>query len=94
MTEILNEPLTRPFVLLTQNDCPNCERLKMMLAKPLRGQFDDQILTVHRQHDADEFTALTAAHHIQTTPALLHLPSGRVLLNTGGLGEVQRFLAS
>ncbi|GAA3997932.1 thioredoxin [Deinococcus rubellus] len=90
----MTEALTKPFVLLTQNDCPNCERLKMMLSKPLKGQFDDQIVMVHRQNDVDEFTALTAAHHIQTTPALLHLPSGRVLLNMGGLGEVQRFLAN
>ncbi|TSA87930.1 thioredoxin [Deinococcus detaillensis] len=88
----MTEAPSKPFVLLTQNDCPNCERLKMMLAKPLKGQFDEQIMTVHRQNDADEFAALTAAHFIQTTPALLHLPSGKVLLQTSGLGEVQRFL--
>ncbi len=90
----MTEPMTRPFVLLTQNDCPNCDRLRMMLTKPLKGQFDEQITTVHRQHDEAEFAALSAAHHIQTTPALLHLASGRVLLNTGGLGEVQRFLTN
>jgi glutaredoxin len=82
----------RPFVMLTQNDCPQCERLKLMLDKPLRGQFGSQIQTVHRQEQAEEFSALVEQHGIQTTPALLHLPSGRVLLNTSGLGEVKNFL--
>ncbi|WP_019011868.1 hypothetical protein [Deinococcus aquatilis] len=82
----------RPFVMLTQNDCPQCERLKLMLDKPLRGQFGSQIQTVHRQEQAEEFSALVEQHGIQTTPALLHLPTGRVLLNTSGLGEVKNFL--
>ena len=90
MTELATE--NRPFVMLTQNDCPQCERLKLMLDKPLRGQFGSQIQTVHRQEQAEEFSALVEQHGIQTTPALLHLPTGRVLLNTSGLGEVKNFL--
>ncbi|UQN09674.1 thioredoxin fold domain-containing protein [Deinococcus sp. QL22] len=90
MTELATE--NRPFVMLTQNDCPQCERLKLMLDKPLRGQFGPQIRAIHRQEQAEEFSALVEQYGIQTTPALLHLPSGRVLLNTGGLGEVKAFL--
>ncbi|MFB9993187.1 thioredoxin fold domain-containing protein [Deinococcus oregonensis] len=90
MTELAAE--SRPFVMLTQNDCPQCERLKLMLEKPLRGQFGSQIRAVHRQEQAEEFSILVEQYGIQTTPALLHLPSGRVLLNTGGLGEVKSFL--
>lgn len=34
---------TVPPVLLTQDHCPNCERLGALLAKLLKGQFDAQI---------------------------------------------------
>ena len=83
----MTEPVPRPFVLLTQNDCPNCDRLKMMLRGPLKGQFDDRIVTVHRQNDEAEFAALTAAHHIQTTPALLHLAVGPGAAQHGRAGR-------
>lgn len=81
----------RPFVLLTQEHCPNCERLKKMLAGPLKGAFDGQIVTVHRQSEPDIFGELVQLHGIQSVPALLH-SSGAVCLNTGGLGEVKAFL--
>lgn len=81
----------RPFILLTQDDCPNCERLKKMLSGPLKGQFDDQIEVIHRQSRLDDFTALAQAHRIQSAPALLRR-GGTLLLNTGGLGEVRAFL--
>lgn len=81
-----------PFVLLTQDDCPNCERLKLMLEKPLKGQFDAQIEVLHRQRHPEAFAALTESSGVRSTPALIHRASGKVLLNTGGLGEVRSFL--
>ncbi|MFK7602868.1 thioredoxin [Deinococcus sp. SM5_A1] len=81
-----------PFVMLTQDDCPNCERLKLMLEKPLRGQFESQIEVIHRQQQAEEFAALTKSSGVMATPALIHRASGKVLLTTGGLGEVRGFL--
>ncbi|QFP75214.1 thioredoxin [Deinococcus sp. AJ005] len=81
-----------PFVMLTQDDCPSCERLKLMLAKPLKGQFESQIEVVHRQQHAEAFFALTERSGVRSTPALIHRASGKVLLNTGGLGEVRGFL--
>lgn len=82
------------FALMTQNDCANCERLKLMLDKPLRGQFSDQIETVHRQEQPERFEALTQAHALMRTPALINLESGAVLLDTQSLHEVKRFLSS
>lgn len=79
------------FTLLTQDECPNCERLKLMLKGPLKGQFDDQIRTVHRQSQPEEFEALTKQHSIQSVPALID-SQGRVLVKLGGLGEVRAFL--
>ena len=37
----------RPFVLFTQDQCPQCETLKRMLTLPLRGAFDNQIGRAH-----------------------------------------------
>ncbi|GGO31612.1 thioredoxin [Deinococcus humi] len=90
----MTDAQTPPFVLLTQDDCPNCERLKLMLEKPLRGQFDSQIEVVHRQQHAAAFTALSESSGVQSTPVLIHRASGRVLVNTGGLGEVRGFLTA
>ncbi|GAA5504401.1 thioredoxin fold domain-containing protein [Deinococcus antarcticus] len=80
-----------PFVLLTQNDCPNCERLKKMLSGPLRNAYQGSIRVVHREEQAEEFTTLADLHGIQSVPTLIHA-TGAVLRNTGGLGEVKLFL--
>lgn len=83
---------TRPFVLFTQDQCPQCETLKRMLALPLRGAFDNQIEVLHRQEQPDAFAQLAEAHALARTPALLHRPSGKLLLDTGSLGAVKAFL--
>lgn len=79
------------FALLTQDDCPNCDRLKRMLAQPLKGQYDARVQVIHRQQQPDAFAALTAQHDLRATPALIHTPSGDVLRVPGGLGEVKAF---
>ena len=81
-------------LMLTQDACPDCERLKLMLDKPLRGQFAPLIRPVHRQGQPDEFESVVALYGVQKTPALIDTASGRVLLNTGGLGEVKAFLTA
>ncbi|KQR22961.1 hypothetical protein [Deinococcus sp. Leaf326] len=85
-------PLQAEVLMLTQDACPDCERLKLMLDKPLRGQFASLIHPVHRQNQPDEFESVVALYNVQKTPALINTASGRVLLNTGGLGEVKAFL--
>ena len=86
----MTEP--RSFVLLTQANCPQCARLELMLEKPLRGQFAQQIERVHRQEHPGDFARLAERHGLRSTPALLHVASGTLLLNTGSLGEVSAFL--
>ncbi|GGR35974.1 glutaredoxin family protein [Deinococcus ruber] len=90
----MTETAAPVFALLTQDDCPQCTRLKRMLEQPLRGRFTDQIQVVHRQEHPGAFSELTAQHGIRSTPALLHLASGRLLTETGSLGEVSAFLNS
>ncbi|MBZ9712089.1 thioredoxin [Deinococcus multiflagellatus] len=82
----------RPFVLFTQAQCPACEVLARMLALPLRGAFGDQIEVLHRQERPVDFEALAGRHGLARTPALLHRPSGELLLETGSLGTVKAFL--
>ena len=82
------------FILLTQDSCPMCERLKMMLRGPLKGEFDDRIEVVHLQSDEARFQELVAQHGIQKTPTLLHAESGRRLLNDQSLHEVKTFLTT
>lgn len=82
----------RVFVLLTQDNCPKCERLKKMLAGPLKGAFEEQIEVVHRQEQPQTFLTLAQAHHVQSIPILIHRASHNILTSTGSLGEVQQFL--
>lgn len=82
----------RPFVLLTQDACPGCERLKKMLAGPLKGQFDEKIEVVHRQSDPAHFEALTAQFGVRSAPALIRRADGEQVRDAGSLGEVKAFL--
>lgn len=89
-----DKPLTdKAFVMLTQDDCPNCERLKKMLAGPLKGQFDAQIQTVHRQSAPEQFDQLTAQYNLRSVPALIRVADGMQVRDAGSLGEVKAFLA-
>jgi len=75
----------RPFLLLTQGACPGCERLKKMLAGPLRGQFDSHIEVIHRQSAQERFDALSV-------PALIRVSDGTRAHDPGSLGAVRAFL--
>lgn len=83
----------KPFLLLTQDNCPNCERLKKMLAGPLKGAFDDQIELVHRQSQPEEFGQWVTRYDLQSVPALIRLSDDVRMRDTGGLGEVKGFLS-
>lgn len=82
----------KPFVLLTQDNCPNCDRLKKMLAGPLKSQFHDQIEVIHRQMMPEWFEELTAQHGVRSTPALIRVTDGAQVRDPGSLGEVKGFL--
>lgn len=63
-----------------------------MLAGPLRGRYDEDVTVVHRQSAPDTFQELAERYGVKTTPAVVHLPSGEVLLDTNSLGAVDTFL--
>lgn len=84
----------RPFVLLTQDVCVSCERLKAILAKPLKGAFDDRIEVVHLQANEERFRSLVRHYDARKTPMLIHRESGRRLLDDGSLFEIKAFLNS
>lgn len=80
------------FVLMTQDNCAGCDRLKLMLDKPLKGEFADRIEPVHRTQHPERFAALADAHHVRSTPALIDTERGEVLSNTTSLMDVKKFL--
>lgn len=84
----------RPFLLLTQDACPGCERLKKMLAGPLKGDFDAQIEVVHRQSAPERFGALTEQFGVRSVPALIRRADGEQVRDAGSLGDVRAFLRS
>ena len=86
----------KPFALLTQDECPNCEQVKLLLQKPLKGAYSSQIKIVHRETNPTRFNELAEEYGLQTTPAMIRLRDGAfmVMPRLGGLGELKPFLNS
>jgi glutaredoxin-like protein NrdH len=59
-------------IILTKDDCPNCQNLKMFLKMALRNQYQAHLREVHQTANPEEFTALVQQHHIMSTPALIY----------------------
>lgn len=59
-------------IILTKDNCPNCQNLKMFLKMALRDQYKENLREVHQVHQAEEFTKLVAAHQIMATPAIIY----------------------
>lgn len=82
-----------PFILLSQDDCPRCERLKAMLERPLRNKYQYDVTVVHRQREPELFSEVAARYGVRSTPVLIERSSGAVLVNTESLSTVNAFLS-
>lgn len=82
------------FIMLTQDNCNRCERLKLLLKKPLKGEFDEVIITVHRQDNPDEFLASVRKYQVGSTPVLINTETSEVMTNFDNGLQVRRFLQS
>ncbi len=82
------------FVILSQDDCPRCERLKMMLAQPLRGRYQGDLTVIHRQTQPELFKTLAEIYSVSSTPVIIHQASGKVLSAVESLLSVRTFLHS
>lgn len=80
------------YVMLTQDNCNNCERLKLLLAKPMKGEFDSIIDKVHRQSEPERFLALVREYQVATVPVLINLESKEVMTRFDNGLHVKRFL--
>jgi glutaredoxin len=58
-------------IILTKDQCPNCQNLKMFLKMALRDQYKDNLREVHQTHQAEEFASLVKTHTIMATPAII-----------------------
>lgn len=59
-------------ILLTKQDCPNCEQLKKFLHFALQDRYAEDFDLVHREADAVRFQELVNRHHIKETPTLIY----------------------
>ena len=58
-------------IILTKDNCPNCQNLKMFLKMALRDQYKEHLREVHQTHQAEEFNQLVNAHQVMSTPAII-----------------------
>ncbi|MBI0445395.1 MULTISPECIES: thioredoxin [Deinococcus] len=84
--------MPKPFLLLTQANCPACVRLERMLSGPLRGAYWEQIEVVRREDDERQFLALAGEYGVRSTPALVERGTGRQITGAGSLHEVRLLL--
>lgn len=67
-------------VLLTKNDCPQCQALKMFLKYGLNSKYDSDIRIVNKESDTEEFEKLTSEYGILNLPTFI--AGGEVLIRT------------
>lgn len=83
-----------PFLLLTQDNCPRCERLQRMLEQPLRGKYASLITVIHRQRSPHVFAAFAHKYALKSTPVIIDLKCSRVLSKVESLEGVRMFLSA
>jgi glutaredoxin len=64
--------IMKQAIILTKDQCPNCQNLKMFLKMALRDRYQDQLREVHQTLQAEEFASLVNQHNIMATPALIY----------------------
>lgn len=57
--------------ILTQDNCKNCEMLKMFLKNGLGGSLDHKVEFVHKNEKPEEYAELVKTHNIMSTPFLV-----------------------
>lgn len=77
------------YVILTADDCPQCERLGKMLTK-LKA-VDHKAITYVDKQQPELFNALVYEYGIKSLPALICRPHAQVLRDCSSLSTVQRF---
>lgn len=67
-------------ILLTKNDCPQCQQLKMFLKYGLNNKYEQDIKIVNKETDTLEFNELTSKYGILSLPAFIS--NSEILTNT------------
>lgn len=58
-------------LLLTKNDCPQCNQLKMFLKFGLNGKYDSDIEVVNKELNQERFDELTKQYNVLTLPTFI-----------------------
>ena len=77
------------ILLVTQNNCPNCDKLKMFLKFGLKGKYDNYIKEVSKQNSENHFAEIVENNGIQSTPAII---IGDMVLKDTQPSKVKEFL--
>lgn len=81
------------YKMLTQDNCPNCAKLKMMLEKPLKGKFDSVIEVVHRQENPEAFLAAVKENQVSSVPVIIDTETNEVLRDFSSGVKISAFLS-
>lgn len=57
--------------ILTQDNCKNCELLKMFLKNGLGGSLDHKVEFIHKAEKPEEYAELVEKHSVMSTPFLV-----------------------
>lgn len=58
-------------VMITKNDCTQCNKLKMFLQFALNNKYQSDIKIVNKESHTEEYERLTSEYGILTLPALI-----------------------
>lgn len=79
--------------LLTQDNCPKCENIKLLLQKAFNNKYQDDITVIHRQTNEAQFNDLAQKYQIRTTPALISSET-ELVLRDPNISNLEQFILS
>lgn len=59
-------------ILLTKNNCPQCQKLKMFLEFALNNKYQNDIKVINKEQDEEAYAKLVEKHQLTTVPVLIH----------------------
>ncbi|CCV63756.1 putative glutaredoxin-like protein NrdH [Alteracholeplasma palmae J233] len=58
-------------IMITKDNCPQCNKLKMFLKLALNNKYEKDILIVNRETNTKEYEELTSKYQVLTLPAMI-----------------------
>lgn len=75
--------------LLTQEQCPKCRQVELLLEKAFRNRYAAAVEVIRREEQPEKFHDLAQRFGIQATPVFI---AGEDVLRDPGLSNLERFI--